>query len=102
MQDLRRLMKDFQITILAPVPQLRNKVGTAIDIALSEQCHIDLEDGVPAQLFYARQFDSDRAENWHVYRRDLIFNVNFATTQTLTAPEILKTTVTLNGQKAVP
>ncbi|WP_313188882.1 hypothetical protein [Pantoea sp.] len=98
-RELRRQIKDFQITVWAPTPVLRNRIGSAIDVALSEQCHIDLDDGAPAQLLYARQFDSDRSENWHVYRRDLIFSVNYAITQTLTAPEVTRTVVTLNGQQ---
>lgn len=71
-KELRRQIKDFQITVWAPAPGLRERIGSAIDTVLSEQCHIDLNDGAPAQLFYARQFDSDRSENWHVYRRDPI------------------------------
>jgi hypothetical protein len=98
-RELRRQLKDFQVTVWAPTPGLRDRIGTAIDTALSEQCHIDLNDGAPAQLLYARQFDSDRSENWHVYRRDLIFSVNYATTQTIAAPEVIMTVVTLNGQQ---
>lgn len=101
-RELRRQIKDFQVTIWAPAPQLRNTIGTAIDAALSEYCHIDLGDGVPAQMFYVRQFDSDAAENWHVYRRDLIFSVNFATTQTITAPEVTDIAVNLNGNRFRP
>lgn len=95
-RELRRQIKDFQITIWAATPQLREKVGGAVDATLSEQCHIDLGDGAPALMFYARQFDSDRAENWHVYRRDLIFSVNFAITQTIAAPEVTRTVLTIN------
>ncbi|MGK3131151.1 hypothetical protein ACCW76_18325 [Pantoea sp. C8B4] len=101
-RELRRQIKDFQVTVWAPTPSLRNTIGTAIDTALSEHCHIDLGDGVPAQMFYARQFDSDSAENWHVYRRDLIFSVNFATTQTISAPEVTNITVNLNGHNLRP
>lgn len=96
-RELRRQIKDFQITVWAPTPGLRDRIGSAIDAALSEQSHIDLNDGAPAQLLYARQFDSDRSENWHVYRRDLIFSVNYATTQTISAPEVTQFVVTLNG-----
>jgi len=60
------------------------------------------DDGAPAQLLYTRQFDSDRSENWHVYRRDLIFSVNYATTQAITAPEVTSTVVTVNGQQTTP
>ncbi|KHJ66601.1 hypothetical protein QU24_18595 [Pantoea rodasii] len=101
-RELRRQIKDFQVTVWAPSPQLRNTIGTAIDAALSEHCHIDLGDGAPAQMFYTRQFDSDSAENWHVYRRDLIFSVNFATTQTIRAPEVTNITVNLNGHNLSP
>jgi hypothetical protein len=96
-RELHRQIKDFQITVWAPTPVLRDRIGSTIDAAMSEQCHIDLDDGAPAQLLYARQFDSDRSENWHIYRRDLIFSVNYATTQTVTAPEVTRTVVTLNG-----
>ncbi|MDI9222142.1 hypothetical protein QMZ30_14650 [Pantoea sp. EA-12] len=101
-RELRRQIKEFQVTVWAPSPQLRNTIGTAIDAVLSEHCHIDLGDGVPAQMFYARQFDSDAAENWHVYRRDLIFSVNFATTQTVSAPEVTDIAVNLNGHSFRP
>lgn len=101
-RELRRQIKEFQITVWSPNPQLRNAIGTAIDAALSEHCHIDLGDGVPAQMFYARQFDSDAAENWHVYRRDLIFSINFATTQTVSAPEVTDIAVNLNGHRFSP
>jgi len=100
-RELRRQIKDFQITVWAPTPQLREQAGAATDAALSAESNIDLGDGAPAQMFYARQFDSDKAENWHVYRRDLFFSVNFATTQTITAPEVIQTLTTLNGQQAV-
>jgi hypothetical protein len=101
-KELHRQIKDFQITVWAPAPGLRDRIGSAIDTALSEQCHIDLNDGAPAQLLYTRQFDSDRSENWHVYRRDLIFSVNYATTQAITAPEVTSTVVTVNGQQTTP
>ncbi|MEN4587112.1 hypothetical protein ABEI17_21500 [Pantoea agglomerans] len=98
-KELHRQIKDFQITVWAPAPGLRDRIGSAIDTALSEQCHIDLNDGAPAQLLYTRQSDSDRSENWHVYRRDLIFSVNYATTQAITAPEVTQFEVTLNGHQ---
>ncbi|WP_324021806.1 hypothetical protein GC090_20070 (plasmid) [Pantoea sp. JZ29] len=101
-RELHRQVKDFQVTVWAPSPALRERIGSAIDGTLSEECHIDLNDGVPAQLLYLRQFDSDKAENWHVYRRDLFFSVNFATTQSMTAPEIINAVVSLNGQPVKP
>lgn len=97
-RELKRQFKDFQITVWAPTPALREKVGTAIDTAFAEQCHIDLGDSAPAQLLYLRQFDTDSAENWLVYRRDFVFSMNFATTQMIDAPEVIQTVITLNDQ----
>lgn len=96
-RELHRQVREFQITVWAPSPHLRNRTGAAIDSALSDQCHIDLGDGAPAQMLYVRQFDSDTAENWHVYRRDLIFSVNYATTQVISAPEVISAAINLNG-----
>lgn len=96
-RELHRQVREFQITVWASTPYLRNRLGAAIDSALSDQCHINLGDGAPAQMLCVRQFDSDTAENWHIYRRDLIVSVNYATTQVISAPEIISTAVNLNG-----
>lgn len=99
-RELRRQIKEFQITVWAPTPALRNRVGSLLDVWLSEMSHIDLNDGAPAQIFFARQYDSDTAENWHVYRRDLICSVNYATTQNIAAPVVTDITLTLNGNRS--
>jgi len=96
-RELRRQIKEFQVTVWAPTPVLRNRIGTLVDVTLSEQHHIDLGDHVPAQMLYARQSESDAGGNFHVYRRDLIFSINFALTQQSTASEVIATEFSLNG-----
>ena len=96
-RELRRQLKEFQVTVWAPTPVLRNRIGTLVDVTLSEQHHIDLSDHVPAQMLYARQSESDAGGNFHVYRRDLIFSVNFSLTQQSTASEVIATEFSLNG-----
>lgn len=89
MRELRRQAKDFQITIWAPTPGMRVLIASAVDAMLSENSNISLGDGAPSLLFYTRQFDSDASENYLIYRRDLIYTVNYATTQTIAAPQIV-------------
>ncbi|MDF7658320.1 hypothetical protein PUG81_05010 [Erwiniaceae bacterium L1_54_6] len=89
MRELRRQAKDFQITIWAPTPAARIQVAAAIDGALSEVSNISLSDGAPALMLYTRQFDTDASENYLIYRRDLIYTVNYATTQIIDAPQVI-------------
>ncbi|MCG7388754.1 hypothetical protein [Pantoea sp. ACRSB] len=88
-RELRRQAKDFQVTVWAPTPAMRALVGSAVDQMLSESSNISLGDGAPALLLYARQFDTDASENYLIYRRDLIYTVNYATTQTIAAPQVI-------------
>lgn len=88
-RELRRQAKDFQITIWAPDPATRVLIASAIDGMLSESSNISLGDGAPSMMLYARQFDSDASENYLVYRRDLIYTVNYATTQSISAPQVV-------------
>jgi len=96
-RELRRQIKEFQVTVWAPTPVLRNRIGMLVDVTLSEQHHIDLGDHAPAQMLYARQSESDAGGNFHIYRRDLIFSVNFALTQHSTASEVIATAFSLNS-----
>lgn len=89
MRELRRQAKDFQITIWASTPAMRVLIASAVDAMLSENSSISLGDGAPSLLFYTRQFDTDASENYLIYRRDLVYTVNYATTQTIAAPQIV-------------
>lgn len=88
-RELRRQAKDFQITIWAPTPAMRVLIASTVDAMLSENSIISLGDGAPSMLFYTRQFDTDASENYLIYRRDLIYTVNYATTKTIAAPQIV-------------
>lgn len=89
MRELRRQAKDFQITIWAPTPAMRVLIASVIDGMLSESSNISLGDGAPTMMLYTRQFDSDASENYLVYRRDLVYTVNYATTQSISAPQVV-------------
>lgn len=101
-RELRRQAKDFQITVWAPTPALRVLVASAVDGMLSESSIISLGDGAPSQLLYSRQFDSDASENYLIYRRDLIYTVNFATTQSIAAPQVVAPVMNVAGTSGNP
>lgn len=101
-RELRRQEKDFQITVWAPSPQMRTLIGPAIDSALSEESNVSLGDFVPAYILYKRQFDTDASENYLVYRRDLIYTVNYATTQTIAAPQVIAPVMNITDTSGIP
>jgi len=95
-RELRRQTKDFMVTVWAPTPALRDTIGSAIDSALSISSDIQLSDGLPAFMVYARSMYSDASENYLVYRRDLVYTVNYATSQTISAPQVVAPVMTTN------
>lgn len=96
-RELRRQAKDFMVTIWAPTPQLRDIVGSALDSGLSVDSNISLSDGLPSFIVYARSMYSDASENYLVYRRDLVYTVNYATSQVISAPQVVAPVLTTNG-----
>lgn len=98
-RELRRQAKDFVLTIWAPTPALRDTVSSALDSALSESSNLSLSDGLPAFMVYARSLaPSDASENYLIYRRDIVFTVNYATSQTISAPQVVAPVMTTNDQ----
>jgi len=95
-RELRRQAKDFQVTIWAPTPALRDTIGGALDSALSENSALSFSDGAPAFMVYSRTLNTDASENYLVYRRDLVYTVNYATTQTISAPQVVAPVMTIN------
>jgi ribosomal protein S24E len=53
-------------------------------------------------MLYKRQFDTDASENYLVYRRDLIYTVNYATTQTIAAPQVIAPVMNITDTSGNP
>ena len=87
--EIRRQEKLFQITIWANTPQNRSALAKTIDPALAAMHFINLPDLTGGRLIYRNNRESDTAEKQQVYRRDLIYSVEYPTIQTQTLPQIL-------------
>lgn len=96
-RELKRQEKDFQVTVWSPNPTLRDVIGSALDSALAETSNVSFADGSPGIFLYSRSFDSDSTEKYLLYRRDIIYSINFATTQTSTAPVVIAPVMNTNG-----
>lgn len=95
-QEVGRQQKSFQITIWAPPSSVtgqdpdawRTSVAKVIDPALKSLVRIVMPDQVYAHIRYERTITMDAAQMEGLYRRDLYFTIEYATTVTATGYEI--------------
>jgi hypothetical protein len=92
-RELRRQAKEYRITVWAPTTLLRDTLGGALDEGLSINSSLQLLDNLPAFMIYARSMYS---QNTQIYRRDMVFSVNYATSQTLSAPQVVAPVMSIN------
>lgn len=97
MRELKRQMQDIAITIWAPTPDARKALATQLDAALAAIDYITLPDTQKARWYYHRTILTDSLEQSKVYRRDLVYNCEYATTDTQGASEITFLEANVNG-----
>ena len=85
-REARRQVQGFRITLWCPDPGTRDAVAAPLDAALSGQAFIALADGTSARLCFVSSTVTDRAQDLSLYRRDLLYAVEYATTQTAELP----------------
>ena len=97
-KETRRQTETLQVTVWAESPQARGLVAKAIDAALSEVSRFDV-DGAGVRLFWRSSINLDRSENALLYRRDILYSVEYPTVvsqvATQIATPIVETTVRL-------
>lgn len=79
-QEIGRQDQMMMITIWVNNPADRTTLASAIDIYMRENYRIVLNDGYFAQVFYNTTNLIDDLEQSLVYRRDLIYKIQYATT----------------------
>ena len=87
--ELRRQRQRFRITAWCPTPDLRDATAAALDAAFSATPFLTLADGTPARLTYASTTTFDQRQDAALYRRDLLYAVEFPTTQVAIQPSML-------------
>jgi hypothetical protein len=95
LSETRRQCQPFRISAWCSNASSRDSVCAAVDGALAGLAFIDLPDGTAGNLRYLSTTDFDQSLNARLYRRDLLYSVDYATTQTQTLPSMLFGTVTI-------
>jgi hypothetical protein len=94
--EVRRQERDLRVISWCPTPATRDTVVAAIDQALVRYAFLDLEDRTRARVLYKGTSVYDQAQNALLYRRDLIYTVEYPTTIMETLPAMLFGQLSLN------
>jgi hypothetical protein len=94
--ESRRQEKDVRIICWCPTPQIRDSVASAIDTAIDQIGFIGLSDDTNARIIYQRTASFDQAQNALLYRRDLVYTVEYPTVTIIEQPSMLFGVLDLN------
>ncbi|MEX3628427.1 MAG: hypothetical protein VB138_02005 [Burkholderia sp.] len=87
-REVRRQERHFQITVWADTPAHRDAVAQPVDLVLATTKFLTMPDGFAARLIYRNSPISDAMQKTRLFRRDLIYLVEYATTQAETETQI--------------
>lgn len=89
LSETRRQRQPFRISCWCADPATRDATAGAIDQALSATAFLPLADGTAGRLRLLTSTVFDQSENAALYRRDLLFSVDYATTIAATLPAMI-------------
>ena len=93
LQEIRRQVQDFKISMWCPDPGTRDAVAPVIDLALADINFIALTDGSYGRVRFSGVMASDGGADADLYRRDLVYAVEYPTTLAQMTPAMLFGTV---------
>jgi hypothetical protein len=93
LQEIRRQVQEFRISMWCPDPATRDAAAPVIDAALADLNFMPLADGSFGRVRFAGVTASDGGADAQLYRRDLIYAVEYPTTLAAMTPAMLFGTV---------
>jgi hypothetical protein len=89
LQEIRRQVQEFRVAMWCPCPALRDALAPVLDTALMANDFIALADGSCGRIRFENGVTSDESANAALYRRDLIYAVEYPTTLAQLTPAML-------------
>lgn len=90
-----RQRHQVMVTVWAPNQVARKQLAKAIDVLIKENIKITLSDTSQATICYNRTNTSDEQQASNIYRRDLIYDVDYATLETFPGYEVTSVNTTI-------
>ncbi len=97
LKEIRRQRLTIRITCWCPSPATRDATAAAIDTAFAAIQFLTLADSSQARLTFAGGAVLDQSQDASLYRRDLLYAVEYATTITQSQPAMLFGALGLNA-----
>lgn len=88
-REWERESRRFQVSVWAPDEATRSVISAAIRSALSKISFLVMPDGFGAHVVYAGDQLSDSGQKVRIYRRDIFYEIEYATTDQETAVVIV-------------
>lgn len=95
--ESRRQEKDLRIICWCPTPPVRDTVAGAIDSAIDRMSFLSLADSTTARVIYRNTASYDQAQNALLYRRDLVYLIEYPTVTVVHQPSMLFGASDING-----
>jgi hypothetical protein len=96
-REIRRQTRTFQVTVWANCFDQRDPIAKALDSALGSITRLALLDGSQGVMTYVNSAQDDSLQKQRIYRRDLFYSVNYATTESITTYPVLNTTINVSA-----
>jgi hypothetical protein len=87
--ESRRQEKDVRVICWCPSPLVRDSVAAAIDYAVNQMVFLRLSDDTHARVVYKNTETYDQAQNALLYRRDIVYAIEYPTVTVLQQPSML-------------
>lgn len=86
----------IRVTVWAPDPKRRSQIASLVDAALKSDLVVTLPDTSQALIVYLSTSQMDDHQTVAVYRRDLVYSVEYATLDTFTSYEVTAVVSTMD------
>lgn len=102
-KETKRQEQPVQITVWANSPETRDAVASPLDSVLSDSSNIKFIDGSFGLITGNGQLMTDQLQKADLYRIDLFYIIDYATTQTMQAAEAIAPVLEIdNAQTGLP
>jgi hypothetical protein len=96
-EEWGRQEQDFKVSVWAPNPTLRDLAAASISASLATVAFLTLSDGTGGRMRYHAAASIDEDQGSSIYRRDMTYTVEYATTISVQNPTVLFCDLGWNG-----
>lgn len=87
--QIRRQTQSIRVTCWCPSPAIRDTTAIVIDLAFAQASFLSLPDGTQARMTYDGTIILDQSQDALLYRRDLMYSLDYPTIVSQTRPAML-------------